>query len=379
MSHDDDPTTTNGHANATPSFAVEESLGVPPAPTTVTSEPHPILRSWKTLGELGDVFGEAPPRRRWLLRRSAPGLDGCGVLPLGKLGILAAAGGVGKTMACVQLALSVATGRKWLEAFDIAPEGIGRVLLALGEEDEEEVRRRLYKAARAMKLTQEDQRHALERIVALPLAGCHVALTQNGDSSSIETDAARSLRAKMAENDDWRLVILDPLSRFAGPDAETNNAGATRFIETAESLCSVPGGPTVLVVHHSAQHARGSRPAGGGPRDASEVARGATGITDGARWVASLESWHTGATEEQLAHLGVLTIVKNNYAPMLREPIWLRRDRDHGGALREMDASDLKIVEHAEEERKAAKSRKGSESPSAPPNEGPSVPMSIGR
>jgi RecA-family ATPase len=318
-----------------------EADAAPMVPSGAAAESHPIVRQWKALGELGTVFDEKPPRRRWLLRRAEDG-----VFPLGKLGILAAAGGVGKTMACVQLALAVATGRKWLEAFDMAPEGIGRVLLALGEEDEEEVRRRMYNAARAMSLGERERRDALERIVVLPLAGCHVALTQNDDSAgSIDTEAANVLRRKMDEESDWRLVVLDPLSRFAGPDAETNNAAATRFIETAESLCKVPGAPAVLVVHHSAQHARaGDLRRAGEPRDASLVARGATGITDGARWVASLDSLHTGLEEEQLAHLGVLTIVKNNYAPMMHDPILLRRLRDHGGALRALDAYDIQRV-----------------------------------
>ena len=41
-------------------------------------KPHAIVEAWQTLGELGDVFGEKPPRGRWLLKH---GDDG--VLPLG--------------------------------------------------------------------------------------------------------------------------------------------------------------------------------------------------------------------------------------------------------------------------------------------------------
>ena len=310
---------------------------------------HAVVRAWKPLGELGDVFGTKPPKRRWLLKR-----DGDGVLPLGKVGIFAAAGGVGKTMACVQLALAVATGRRWLAGagergvggFEVPAEGTGHVLLALGEEDVEEVHRRVYHSALAMGLSDVERQFALERIIVLPLAGQHVSLTHAADehTDSPETAAATELREKMrASGIDWRLVVFDPLSRFAGPDAEKDNAAATRFIETAETFCKLAGGPTVLVVHHSAQHARGDVAKGGRDRDASQVARGATGITDGARWVASLEARHSDAGEE-LEHLAELHVVKNNYAKPMRRPVILRRNREHGGALHELDAADLATV-----------------------------------
>lgn len=302
---------------------------------------HPIVQHWKTLGELGDVFGKAPPKRRWLLSN---------VLPLGKLGVLAAAGGVGKTMAVVQLALSVATGEDWLGTFSISPEGIGRVLLALGEEDAEEVHRRLYNAARAMRLSPDDQKLALERIVVLPLAGTHVALTNAADSDDIETDGARSLIAKMkAHAQDWRLVVFDPLARFAGPDAEKDNAAATRFLETAESFCQSPGNPTVLLIHHSAQHARAEN--GAAADDASHAARGVTGLTDGSRWVASLRDRKVDLNDAELrrrlGRIAELRIPKNNYAKRTDGVVLLRRSDEHGGALMVLDDVDRKFVDDA--------------------------------
>ena len=57
---------------------------------------------------------------------SDPGEGSPGVSPLGKAGQLIAAGGVGKTMALVSLARSVASGGKWftslslVEAFELA-------------------------------------------------------------------------------------------------------------------------------------------------------------------------------------------------------------------------------------------------------------------
>jgi RecA-family ATPase len=347
--------------NVSPGTLEAEAVPMADPDAPALSEPHPIVHTFKPLGELGDVFGTKPPRRRWLLKR---GDDG--VLPLGKVGIFAAAGGVGKTMACVQLALAVATGRRWLAGagaqgaggFEVPSESAGHVLLALGEEDAEEVHRRVYNAALAMGLTSDDRKLALERIVVLPLAGQHVSLTHAADAmgESPETHAATALREKMQSTGiDWRLVVFDPLSRFAGPDAEKDNAAATRFIETAETFCKLRGEPTVLVVHHSAQHARGELGKGGRDRDASQVARGATGITDGARWVASLDSLRSDA--EGLEHLAELHVVKNNYAKPMHEPVTLRRNRDHGGALHELGAEDLAAVIKARKAKTVAKAK----------------------
>src|SRR5262249_25635901 len=89
-------------------------------------------------------YTKPPERRSWLLRDQR---TDSGVLPLGKVGMLAGAGGAGKTMALTQLAVAVATGTPWLGVLEVAAQG--NVLLILGEEDAEEVRRRLYRAYQA--------------------------------------------------------------------------------------------------------------------------------------------------------------------------------------------------------------------------------------
>lgn|GEM_PF-2824382 len=312
----------------------DEELVVIPKP----AEPAKtgILAAWKRL-----VLADAePPPRRWLLRQR----NGNGIVPLGKVGLFAAAGGVGKTMASLQLALAVATGKDWLGEFKVPAEGQGRVLLALGEEDEEEVSRRMFYCARAMGLTPEERRLACERIVVLPLAGMHVSLTGALDAEKIETAEAESLLAQLrteAGEEGWRLVVLDPLARFAGPDAEKDNAAATRFVETVERFCSVPGNPTVLVVHHSAQHARGGDASQADPNaDASQMARGATGLTDGARFVLTLQNERTTIGEPELERLAILRAPKTNLSPPLVDEVMLRRHAANMGALIALDEPD---------------------------------------
>jgi len=331
--------------------------------------PDPFAASWKWLGELGaDWLDTAPAPRRWLLERVETAAergkrsdphdvpDRVGVLPLGKVGMLAAAGGVGKTMALVQLALAVATGRRWLGTF--ATPNPGPVLLALAEEDEEEVRRRVWNAAAAMQLSDDEKRKALARIVALPLAGTPVALVSGEAGAIEETDALRALRARLEALDkdgkpkvEWRLVVLDPLSRWAGADTEKDNAAATRFVEAVETLAlHAPGSPTVLLAHHTAKVTRGE----GAANDAT-AARGATGLVDGVRWVANLDNASDG--------FAVLSIpTKSNYSRADGFRLDLARDREHGGALRPLTAA-----ERAAREAKASEAKPGKPAKQARP------------
>lgn len=295
-------------------------------------------RATPALVEWFDTF---PPKRAWLLERDGEGGDQgkrVGFLPLGKVGVLAAAGGAGKTMALVQLALSVATGHPWLGDFTVPEASRGHVLLALGEEDAAEVQRRLYNAFRAM-WPGEEARHsseqraamqrAAERITVLPLAGAPVAfVTTDPKTREVsETRAHGQLRA-LLENagHEWSLVVLDPLSRFAGAETETDNAAATRFVQAIEGLVSVPGNPTVLVAHHTTKSSR----KGEDPTDSTSV-RGSSALTDGVRWVATLVPEKSSGLPGDKPARVFLELTKSNYGPPDR-----RRDvmRAEGGALR---------------------------------------------
>jgi RecA-family ATPase len=307
-----------------------------------------------------DWFTEQPPRRLWLLRDSRTDAA-AGVLPLGKVGQLVAEGGAGKTMALAQLALAVATGSRWLDTFEVAPEGVGRVLLALGEEDAEEVRRRFYNAARLANI-----KPPAGSIVTLPLAGATCPMIERGaDGNPIEAPFLLWLRAMLGREHDWRLVIIDPLSRFAGFDAEKDNAVATRFIQALETLVPASGGASVLSSHHTNKLSRG--PSGGVE---TSNARGSTALTDGARivWTLGYEKLEHGDDQDadvraRLNEIVELAHTKSNYAPKA-DPLKLRRSGDHGGALTTLDEVDLQFVAAAkdvESKRKAKVGAKESE------------------
>ena len=309
----------------------------PPHPSEATSPADPFADTWRNVAEWGDVDGSAwlaadtePPSPRWLLKRPEYGDDSrprpVPLFPRGKVGMLTAAGGVGKTTALCELALCVATRRPWLGCLEVATPG--RVLLALGEEDAEEAHRRLWKAARILNLTDEQREIASRRVVVLPLAGHpEMALTQEeGPGTSVETPAARALLARLdddaGEDDEgWALVVLDPASRFAGPDMEKDNAAATRFVQVLERLAGVQGRPSVLVAHHTPKTARGEG------KPTAMDARGSSAFSDGVRWQADLRNRprYEGAPD-----LVEFTNTKNNYAPRW-DGFTLRRGAD--GAL----------------------------------------------
>ena len=364
-----------------------------------------------TQGELT----EKPPPRRWLLMQEN-GPNSKGLFPLGKVGLLAAPGGTGKSMALCSLALAVATGRAWLQA-GMAPVGApggfgvatsGRVALLLAEEDREEVIRRLYHAARLMNLGPEEQAAVLDRLWIGALAGEPVELTARDDNRNVEEhpraewlrekltevvleavlrqrDAAEravlrqraeALAAELTEADTggegWALVIVDPLSRFGGVDTETDNGAATRAIQALEALAKLPGGPAVMVAAHE-------RKGGAGQSLGQDAVRGSSAIVDGARWVARLEPELVPADADAYGKrqaerwttpggdLAVrLRLVKTNYGPpMERAGRLLVLDGEHHGALRVATKGELGARALVNADEAAAKAAKKEEAEAA--------------
>jgi len=302
---------------------------------------HRLDGLWKTVGEWHALDHEPPPRE-WILLRPDVETNGManpiGLLPRSEVGFLVAPGSAGKSYLMIQLALSVTTGRKWLDYF-LVPK-CGRVLLALGEESADEMCRRVFQLAQTMRLTSEQEHMVEQNLVLMPLAGELAALVQQDGRTTCETDVLAFLRDHM-RHDEWALVMLDPLSRFAGADTEKDNVQATRFIQAAETLCRLPGRPTVLFSHHSNKVSRADD---AGPSTAAD-ARGASGLTDGARWCANLTKRPHGGLS--------LRFTKNNYAPEFDGTVHL--ERTFGGYLRVETSETRARVDDARERARETK------------------------
>jgi hypothetical protein len=344
------------------------------APPQSTPPPEQLLAVWHPLAAWEpDCFASEPPARRYLLHQGDEG-DGAGMLPLGRVGMIAGAGAAGKSWLATELALAVASGADWLGFKVYAP---GRVLLILGEEDEPEARRRLYYGARVLGLSDHQRELARERLWVLPLCGRAVALTAEDAAQVPEgrsTDTAAGLpatalywelldRLEADAGDGWSLVVLDPLSRFAGPDVEVDNAQATRFVQAVERFTAAPGTPTVIVCHHTTKSHRRGEQGGTGAAAEATAARGASGLTDGVRWQANLEAktWPPTPPEEKEKTrppaMAVLRVTKSNYAAFPPER-WLVREKDNHGALRLASRAEIRDYEEAREKAAAKRSKK---------------------
>jgi len=234
---------------------------------------------------LSDVFRSEPPASRWLLRN-----DDGPVLHMGELGMLSGADGAGKTTVLVQLALAVATGRPWLstlagEGGFRTPQDGGRVLLVIGHEEGDEVKRRLHKALSLARrathrVSDEDVRAAADRIVVRcsRLQPEHALLSSDGGTGSVWCDIDDDLRKVGPSGEGWSLVILAPLVRFANAHTETNEQDAAMFVDCIKGFTNYPGNPAVIISHHTT---KASRVAAGSDDDVVERPRGVRQLIDG--------------------------------------------------------------------------------------------------
>lgn len=308
----------------------------PPAPAPVAGSPSASLPALHDLALplTADLLRAIPPPRRFLVRDD----DGRGVIPRNRVGILAAAGGSGKSWMVIQLAVAVATGGKW---FGIWPTEQGRVLLILGEEDAEEAMRRLHYAAR---LCSDDEVTAIAaNVTVIPAAGVALALTVETESFGAlpETPRATELRALLAAaagaGRPYVLVILDPSSRFAGADVEKDNAAATRYVQVLETLTTTEmGSPNVLLPAHTRKRGRDDE------TGSSDLLRGSSGVRDGVRWLGVLDQRRLVSGAPELLDFNATSKVNLSQR---RPDLVLCRPEDGGGVLRA--ATDEEIEAYA--------------------------------
>jgi hypothetical protein len=256
---------------------------------------------------------DPPPQREWLVQ---------GLLPKGIVGMLSAPGGSSKSQFLMQLAYAVAQGAYFLARWQIGTPG--SVLMLCAEDEEPEIHRRLHRI--------HQQSGGLDlgvskRLFIRSTAGERTLLTETTATGEVDMTAlVRRLAVTAKLVPDLRLIVIDPASRYRGGE-ENSNEDATRFIEALEYLAQETGA-TVLVAHHSNKAALNTS------EPSQNSARGASALTDGARWHLTLNKPgkdHSIAKmlgdEARATHVE-MALVKTNYtAPM--HPVLLRRD-EHG-------------------------------------------------
>jgi len=292
-----------------------------------TSKPAWASAGWMPV----DWTTEKPPTREYLFRLP----DGPGVVPMGVPAMLVAGGSAGKSHAAIQMALSLATGARWLGLFE--PERTGRVALFMGEEPLDEMRRRMFHNAKLL-CSKGPGREALDgRILPVSTTSLRTDLLgKEGNEGDFYSELKATLTDMVSDGEPWRAIVFDPLTHFAGLDVETDNASAAQLMKLLAALASeLPGSPTVLVCHHTTKTTR---------HGASNVsaARGSGALTDNARCVLNLEQVPDPQNPTRVFQgLVRLSLSKNNYGSYATGRVngetingaYLTRYADHGGAL----------------------------------------------
>lgn len=234
-----------------------------------------------------NFFLTEPPKKPMLLECLSEDQKLLGFLPKGIVAMLVGAGGVGKTHLLFQLAISIATGTPFINKFKPTiwcGEGKkGNVFIGLGENQYEDIHRLLYKSSKKFRNTQPDiLREASNRIAVFSFCGQQAAFIESKRPSRYFQDLKVRL-AEAAPPGGLSLIILDPVSRLLGADAEMDNATATQFIALLEELTiEIPGNPTVFFAHHVNKASLSQS------KQDQSAARGSSAMTDGARWQMNL-------------------------------------------------------------------------------------------
>jgi len=226
-------------------------------------------------------------------------------LPAGKVGVLSAPGGTGKSFLLLELAISVATGVELL--CGVNPGAPGAVRYVSFEEDETDLHNRLV----AIFSYFDNAEFPTERLFVSSLEGKNLPLTVRDESFLA---AAEWLEEQC---NGMRLVVLDPFSKLHESE-ENSNPEMKRLIQvliaTAQrTRCAI------LVAHHTGKTWTLN---GGG--DQQQSARGASAIMDDVRLGMTLHKPKEGGCAAVLSWPKM-----NGHAPI--KPIELQRG--NGGVL----------------------------------------------
>lgn len=242
-------------------------------------EPEPDGGAWLHLADWFTAarFTGEPPPRAWLVP---------GVFLLGKPGLLAAAGGVGKSFLLLELARAVAAGgstfggiRLHAQAALGPVEAEGTAVLLCAEDDATEIHSRLNALGGPS-----------ERLIVTPLpdAGGVRALFTLDDKgrSPATTMHFYALAEQLRTLPDVRLICFDPLQALCG-GLDLNLPQHAQHVCGELAKLAAETGAAVIVSHHFRK--------GGeieSPEQARDAVRGSGGLVDGARSVVAV--WPDG-------------------------------------------------------------------------------------
>jgi len=270
-------------------------------------------------GSVAHMVREPAPEIPWLIQDR---------LPLGIVGILAAAGASGKSFTVLQLAIALATRGLWL---GLPTARKCSTVIFSAEDDHAEAHRRIQAILSRFEAAGPDVHEAAandvaERVFVFDRVGSDNRITT--PETTGRAPFVDQIIATVQQVKNLGLVVLDPLSRFDGGDPN-DNAHGTRLIEVAETIRKETGA-TVLIPHHLNKSSAKDDTAG------QEAVRGASALVDGARLVWLMQPLRSdqantyGVHPEHASFYVKFSQVKANACPPW-EGVWLKRQP--GGVL----------------------------------------------
>ena len=240
-------------------------------------------------------------------------------LKKGSCGAIVATGGVGKTMLALQLAITVSSK---FDMFNLEKLGwqckTGKVVFFTGEDDLDVLQKRIHTMGRHMPPAAREEMYKNLEIASL------VGLMAKVDDYQWMQFFAEKTKGA-------RLVVFDTLRRFHNRD-ENDNGEMSELLGQLEALC-LENDTTILFLHHTSK--------GGGGETTQHASRGASALSDNARWQVNLSTM-TDSEAPKATHDGKpclarkswyvkLIFSKINYSAPI-EDIWF--EKEDGGALK---------------------------------------------
>lgn len=243
-------------------------------------------------------------------------------------GVIVAPGSTGKSFLSLQIAMTIALGRDLFSIFNGEEIKAGRVVILNAEDPREVIHQRIH-AYRDF-FTDADIERLEENLEILPIGGQNFGILEKGEMGRLlMTEDFRNMTKRIKEIAP-RLVVLDTLNRMSGGIDENDNAAAGQLINALEWMCR-EADCSALIVHHTNKSATLS-----GQGGEQQAARGASALTDNARWQLNLsgvnkdEAKKHGLTDEERRLWVRVEFAKVNYGPA-RASKWLYRGP--GGVL----------------------------------------------
>lgn len=243
------------------------------------------------------------------------------------------AGGTGKTHSLTQLALCITSGAPWFDIFPIHEPGY--VFLGLGENAIDDIHRLLKKTWDGIKknnpfFSEKKIEEICMRLAVSSFMGINASFVLEEKSTTFYENLLNELKTKEPK-EGWSCIILDPISRFLGAEAENDNAAATLFISLLEKMIlDLKGNPSIIFGHHMNKSGVTSSITD------QAAARGSSALSDGVRQQFNLEKIKKENNQElgvELYELNMVTLrmVKSNFTELFPAQ---KLTRDELGCLR---------------------------------------------